>query len=95
MTSVLEEGGCRSRMSGSSAPAILWSGRGERNPRVHTLDAAWKRGEGSNSAEDTDGINYSVSISMPPGFHPFHFLPILTEASFRVSKRSLSLFHFI
>ena len=73
VTSVLEEGGCRSRMSGSSAPAILWSGRGERNPRVHTLDAAWKRGEGSNSAEDTDGINYSVSISMPPGFHSFPF----------------------
>ena len=45
----------------------------ERNPRVHTLDAAWKRGEGSNSAEDTDGINYSVSISMPPGFHSFPF----------------------
>ena len=56
-------GGCRSRMSGSPCCSILWSGR-ERNPRVHTLDAAWREGGDTNSAEDTDGINYSVSISI-------------------------------
>ena len=64
MTSVLEQGadagaGCQ------AAPAAPSSGQGEREIREYI---PWMllggRGGDTNSAEDTDGINYSVSISI-------------------------------
>ena len=53
--------------------AILWSGEGEKSESTYLGCCLEEGGEGTNSAEDTDGINYSVSISMPPGFHAFPF----------------------
>ena len=93
VTSVLEQGadagaGCQAPLLPLllSSSLLLWSGReGERNPRVHTLDAACKRRRPTQLRTLNGGINYSVSISMPllPSTS-CHFLPILTEASFRI-----------